>query len=251
MAVHARLMRSFGTFLHGLCHLSGFALELASRPSRAALFDRGGRYFVRRGAHRWALWLYRRASQLQGDNGRIWHHRAAAAVRGGDLEEAALCYRVLARLDPHNPRAHCRLAGIYELVGAPRAALDVCRRALDRAPDSPCLHRQLGRLLFNTGAVHSALRSLQRAADLSPGHCDTHYCIGLAMRQAGKLPEARSALRRALALRSDDPKLYYALGLCCSPNGDVQEPVALLLRGLAQERLDAGLDPPIYSPPPS
>ena len=251
MAVCARLIRSFGTLWHGLCHLSGCALELTSRSRRAALFDRAGRHFVRRGAHRWALWLYRKACHLHDGDSRVWYHRAAAAVRGGDLEEAALCYRVLARLDPHNPRAQCRLAGIYELVGAPRAALDVCRRALARDPDSPCLHRQLGRLLFNTGAVHSALRSLQKAADLSPSHCDTHYCIGLAMRQAGKMPEARSALRRALALRSDDPKLYYALGLCCSPNGDVQEPVALLLRGLAQERLDAGLDPPTYSPPRS
>jgi Flp pilus assembly protein TadD len=250
VVVRLRLLRRLEALLYGLCHVFGSALELASPPQRAAFFDRGGRYFVRRGAHRWALELYRRATVLDGGNRRIWYHRAAAAVRGSNLEEAALCYRVLARLDPHNPRAHCRLAGVYELVGAPRAALDVCRRALEGAPDSPSLHRQLGRLLFNTGAVHSALRSLQRAADLSPSHCDTHYCIGLAMRQAGKLPEARSALRRALALRSDDPKLYYALGLCCPPDGDVDQPVALLLRGLAQERLDAGLDPPTYSPPP-
>jgi tetratricopeptide (TPR) repeat protein len=223
--------------------------RLRSRAWRAGLWDSWGRRLVRRRLPRLSLCFYRRATALDGENARIWRHQAAAAMRAGDLHQAARCYRRLARLDADNPRAHCRLAAIYEVVGAPDAGAEVCRSALARMPHASCLHRNYGRLLFYTGGVHSALRALQRAAELSPEHGDTHYFIGLMLRRMGRDGEARRALRRALALRPDDPKLYYALGLCCGPDDSADKSVPLLLEGLAAEELAAGLEPPTWMSP--
>jgi tetratricopeptide (TPR) repeat protein len=169
-------------------------------------------------------------------------------VRSGHLEEASLCYRTIARLDSDNPRAHARVAASYDVLGSPRAALEICRSALRQFPDAACLHRQLGQILLSLGSIHGALRSLERAAELTPRHGDTYYFTGLALRQAGRKREAREALRRALALRPEDPKLYYALGLCCNPEErDDAEPVGLLLAGIAAEDPAADLAPPRWT----
>ena len=225
--------------------LAAWAIMGVVAPKRrATIWHECGRALVRWGHPRLSLSLYRRAAALDPQNPRIWLHRAAAAVRAGDLQDAGLCYRALVRLDPENPRAYCRLAALYDVLGAPHAGLEICRAGLARVREAACLHRQVGRLLFNTGSVPEALRSLQRAAELSPAHGDTQYYVGLALRQMGRMEEARQALRRALDLRPDDPKLYYALGLCCTHSPQGEPPVSLLLQGLAAEQLAAGLEWP-------
>jgi len=215
---------------------------------RAQVWLAIGRALIRRRRPHVALRLYRRATALDPHSVRFWRHHAAAAVRSGNLEEASLCYRTIARLDGQNPRAHARVAASYDLLGASGAALKACRGALKRFPDAACLHRQLGQILLNTGSVDSALRALERAAELSPRHCDTYYFVGLALRRAGRVKDAREALRRALSLRPDDPKLYYALGLCCTP-GEERETAGLLLAGLAAEQAVADLAPPQWTSP--
>ncbi len=156
-------------------------------------------------------------------------------MRTGTCEEAALCYRVLVRMQPDNPRAYWRLAMVYEFLGSPAAAREVCRQGLRKAPQAGCLHRQHARLLVNSGASPEALEALAEAARLTPTQCDTQYYLAVALRQMGRLEEARRALRRAMELRPDDPKLYYALGMCCQA-ADVQESVGWLLQGMAVER---------------
>jgi len=231
-----------GTFLSA-------ALSLFSRTRRADLWCSCARRLVRRGRPHWALPLYRRACALAPANVRLWRWRAAAAVRSAQLEDAGLCYRTIARLDPGSPRAHARLAALYEILGAPEAARRVCLDALRSLPDAPCLHRQLGRCLLSSGSVPDALRALRRAAELDPFHCDTQYYVALALRRANRTDDARRALRRALALRPDDPKLYYALGLCCSPDQPDPDALGLLLEGLALEELAAKFEPPRWPAP--
>lgn len=212
-----------------------------SPHTRARAWDKCGRLMTRRGRPRWGLWLLRRATALDGANPRLWRHRAGAAMRAGALEEVVMCYRALVRLEPGNARAYWRLAMMYECLGAAGAALEVCRRGLQRAPEAPCLHRQHAHLLLSTGSVQGALRAFEQAAEMNPSHCDTQYYVGLALRQAGRVEEAREALKKALALRPDDPKLYYALGLCCKA-AEAQESVAWLLQGLAAEQRLSRLD---------
>ncbi len=210
---------------------------------RAAMWDALGRRLLQAHKPGWALPCYRKALLLDSGNVRIWRRRAAAAVRCGLLEEAAACYRALCRLQPESAREHFNLAGIYDAVGAPRAGIEICRRALELQPQEAFLHRQMGRLLLRAGSVPEALRSLQRAAELGPTHYDTQYYVGLALRRAGRMTEAREALRQALSLRPNDPKLYYALGLCCEPTPSSPDSARLLLDGLAAEQLAAGLEP--------
>ncbi len=234
MAVEAATRRSRSGRLARF--VAAFSRLLSPDP-RARACDSLARLLLHWRGPVWALPFYRKAAHLAPSNRPIWLRRAAAAVRAGRLEEAALSYRRLARMDPDNPRAHARLAAVYDAMGAPRAAMDVCGRALRRFPHSAVLHRRLGRLLVAAGAIPAALRSLHRAADLSPTDCDTQYFIALALRRAGRLAEARSALRRALAMKPHDPKLYYALGLCYDIGDPHRESASLFLKGLAAERL--------------
>ena len=220
------------------------ALRPLSRKGRAENWCSYARWLMRRRRPSWALSLCRRACTLAPGDLRHWRYRAAAAVRSGRLDEAGLCYRTMARLDPRNPRAHARLAGLYELLGAPEAARRVCLDAVCNLPDAACLHRMLGRIFLNLGSIEDALRALHRAAELNPFHCDTQYYVALALRRANRADDARRALRRALALRPDDPKLYYALGLCCSPDRAERDALGLLLEGLALEELATKLVPP-------
>jgi len=216
------------------------------RPARAQIWDAVGRALVRRGRASWALFFYRRATILDSLNSKLWYHRGAAAMRAARLEEAASCYRVLLRLKRDHPRSFLRLAGIYDLIGAPQAGLEVCRRGIEQWPLSACFYRLMGRLLLRTGAVTEALRALQKALELAPRHNDTRYYLGLMLSYAGRAAEAREALRHALSLRPDDPKLYYALGLCCRNGKQDPEQVQYLLEGLSAEQLAAGLAPPCW-----
>ncbi len=188
-----------------------------------------------RGRPAWALRAFRRATALGGEAMRPWLRRAAAAMRAGDCEEAALCYRTLLRMQPENPRAYWRLAMVYEFLGSAAAAREVCRQGVKRIPRAACLLRLYARLSLNSGRPEEALEALARAEEAGPMHCDTQYYLAMTLRQMGRLEEARSALQRAMELRPDDPKLYYALGICCQA-ADVQQSVGWLLQGMAVER---------------
>ena len=220
-----------------------------SPAGRSDFWDAIGRTLARWGKPRMALAFYRRATAAHGTAIHTWLHRAAASVRAGDLDEAALCYRALVQLDSDNPRSALRLAGIYEAIGAGQPALTVCQQALRRFPEAVSLHRQLGRLLLNSGSVDGALRAFRRAAELNPLHCDTQYYVAMALKRVGRTCEARETLRKAMSLRPSDPKLYYALGMCCSPTAEAKESAELLLAGLSVEQATQGLTPVSWGAP--
>jgi len=246
--VKAGIRPVVGRKVMGVTLLSALRQRL-SPAGRSDFWDAIGRTLVRWARPRMALFFYRRATALHGTSIHTWLHRAAASVRAGNLEEAALCYRALVQLDSGNPRSALRLAGIYEAIGAGQPALTVCQQALQRFPEAVCLHRQLGRLLLNSGSVEGALRAFRRAAELNPLHCDTQYYVAIALRRAGRTAEARETLRKAMSLRPSDPKLYYALGMCCSPTTEAKESTELLLAGLSVEQATEGLTPVSWGAP--
>lgn len=89
---------------------------------------------------------------------------AKACNRGADLAEqgrhadAIVALRKALRLDPGCAEALCNLA---TLLGDPKEAIELARRAVARAPDWPTAHYTLGSALVRGGFRFAALGSLR------------------------------------------------------------------------------------------
>jgi tetratricopeptide (TPR) repeat protein len=138
---------------------------MLAAEGRAGAWDSLGRRFLRWRKPKWAVHCCRRATALASGNMRHWRRRAAAAMRSGDLAEAALCYRALVRLEPEGPRPYARLAQVYEQMGARRAALEVCCQGLRHHPEARVLHRCLAGLLLASDSAPAVVASLMGLPD--------------------------------------------------------------------------------------
>lgn len=104
--------------------------------------------------------------------------------------------RMLAQNDA-NPIALNNLAWLYHEKGDARA-LELARRAHERAPQSPEIMDTYGWILSGNGQHEQGLDLLRKAAAAAPDNADIAYHIAAAMAAAGQQREARAALETLL-----------------------------------------------------
>lgn len=123
---------------------------------------------------------------------RRWGFRQAAPLAklaalyhaNGFFAEAGACYRVLAKLEPRDPRWPHLLAQLEASFGRLDTALPWEETAARLAPDNALVQLRLGDLRFKDNHTSAAEHAYQRARELAPGN--PHALLGL----------ARCALRR-------------------------------------------------------
>lgn len=191
----------------------------------------------------------------------------------GELEAAALDYRLAADLDPDDATLHERLSTAFVQAKAWPAAVDALERlaavrpgvasawrqlgsanlvllrwdpaiaaferAIDLAGEDPNVLLALGYARERKPEIEKALALYRRAAKLAPSSAAPHYRIGRALMTLGKTNEAEAALEKARELDPTFAAPLSFLGELQLERGRVDLAIETLERAVA-------LDPEFY-----
>jgi protein O-GlcNAc transferase len=161
----------------------------------------------------------------------------SAYLSHGDLDDAIKWLREAAQSDPHDFRAHYRLARVLQQKGfrteseqeytrstemrehynesarqsvacvqalkteTDSAARETCNRLFD--PSDPDKLTTLGMFYGQNGKYEEALAPLKRAAELDPDSFEVYHNLGVTYFRLRRPAEARAPLEKAVALRPD------------------------------------------------
>ena len=171
--------------------------------------------------------------------------RGNAFLDQGQLKEAILHYRDVARTAPEDVLGHRKLGDALLAVGRAREALAPLRRALELRPDIPEAHNNLGLALIQSGgSQEEAVASIQRAVELRPDYREAHYNLANVL-SMGEPHAAVREFREALRLHADWPEALrdLALLLATHPDPGVRDPTEALRLASRAADLSGQADP--------
>jgi len=110
-------------------------------------------------------------------------------------------------------------AGRLAQLGRFPEAEDICRRALQAAPDNAAIWTCLGAVRHHAGNAGGAIEAFERAAALAPKDAEAWASLGLSLGIAERNDEAVAALRTAFGLDPNHPSAGKNLGLLLMKTG--------------------------------
>lgn len=128
---------------------------------------------------------------------------AAQALDAGQPQAASRQLSSVLRAHPAHPEVLRLHAGILDMHGRPREAVQVMRQALSQRPDDALYHNTMATILGNAGEFDAALEALRRTCELQPDMAIAWYNLGVMLTRCVRNDEAVTALRRAVTLAPD------------------------------------------------
>ena len=133
-----------------------------------------------------------------------------AALGHGEIEDARIAYRRLARIAPDDPAVTVRLASLEWETGNRPGAVDLAVEAADQAESAGLEGRALafyqtynGLLLFESGRFDEALPVLQSAVDLDPNFLSPKIELAHVLAARGDLEAGIDVLEEVLSFGPD------------------------------------------------
>ena len=160
-------------------------------------------------SHRQALLTPPSAQQRNQDR------QAINAVDAGDGDYEVKVLRAKLDTDPRDLTTRLALAHRYRQLGFPEVAIEHCRLACERAPDSDEAHIALGKMLRDDGRASEGAKVLADYTGRRPSAGASVWAwLGLLHDAAGDRKAGESAHRKALALAPDRDDFHNNLGYC-------------------------------------
>lgn len=125
-----------------------------------------------------------------------WMAGSTLAERAPDIGTA----EAAARLAPHDPQAHLRVARLRRASFLPEEmpkSLADYERAAARSPHDYLIWMEWGRALASTGEPDRGVGALRRAVELAPNYAEPRWHLGNALLRAGRTEDAFVEMRRA------------------------------------------------------
>lgn len=154
-------------------------------PESATAWARLGHVLLAHGWDAEAARTYRRATELQPDDGRWWYYL------GRSLQESdpAAAEEALARsieLDPGYAAAYEVDARLLRQLGRPDEAARRLQSLAELAPESPVPYLALGEIALAAGRHEEARDRLERAVEMAPGYSEAHRALSRALLSLGE-----------------------------------------------------------------
>ena len=145
------------------------------------------------------------------------------AADAGDGDYEARTLRAKLDANPTDLATRLELARHYQQAGFPEVAIEHCRLACERAPESAEAHIALARMLRENHRGAEALAELKNFSaarpDSAPGAVTVWAWLGLLSDDAGDWKSGEAAYRRAVALAPARDDLRNNLGYCLLKQG--------------------------------
>jgi len=175
------------------------------------IFDVAGE-LARKGDYAAALLEWRKAVQLDPEDGKARYHLAFALDEQGQLDEATAQYKKAVEFDPNNAAAYSGLAVALTRTGKLADAIETYQKSLEINPKNPVAEGDLAAALIEAGRTEEAIGHINKALELDPELADAHNLLGLVLARAGRLDDGVAHLEKAVGLNPDSLEFRFNLG---------------------------------------
>lgn len=103
------------------------------------------------------------------------------------------------------------LAAVLKQTDRKSEALDINRKALERAPQDAEVYNNIGVLLKDLGRLEEAETNLRQALEFRNGLVEAHHNLGAVLQQLGRMEEAEASYRNGLDLQPNNVTIYFTL----------------------------------------
>ncbi len=138
---------------------------------------------------------------------------AQAHLELGNVETAKERAELALYQNPDDPGALLVFSGVYSKEETPdEKAMEIIRRAYEKAPDDPESVKNLGIALGKLGNAKEALHLFNRLVELQPNLSDGWRLQGVAQMNLEKLDMAKKSLEKAMDLKPEDAEVMKMMG---------------------------------------
>jgi Flp pilus assembly protein TadD len=148
------------------------------------------------------------------------------AVDAGDGDYEAGALRAKVEANPADLNARLELARHYQRAGYPEIAIEHCRLACERAPESAEAHVALARMLREDRRPGEGAKVLEKFAAMHEKSVQAWAWLGLLEDEAGDWKAGEAAHRKAVALEPGRDDLRNNLGYCLLRQGRNEDAAA-------------------------
>src|SRR5208337_920157 len=131
------------------------------------MFDQAGE-LARKGDYTGALIEWRKAVELDPQDGKARYHLAFALDKQGQLDEAIAQYQKAVEFDPNNADAYSSLAVALTREGKFADGIDASKKSLEINPKNAIAEGNLAAALIQAGRTDEAVDHINRALQLDP-----------------------------------------------------------------------------------
>jgi tetratricopeptide (TPR) repeat protein len=168
--------------------------------------------FMQKNQMRDAIPEWRRALQMDSDDGNAHYNLAYALADTGDSTGAVAEYRKAVELIPDRPVWYARLALVLARSGDTDEAIANYRKSVELDPDNAAVQADFGVELFKKGLTQEALDHLKKSVEIAPEFADGQDKLGTALAKAGQMDEAVAHLEKAVDLSPKAVEYRFNLG---------------------------------------
>ena len=175
------------------------------------MFDVAGE-LARKGDYAAALLEWRKAVELDPEDGKARYHLAFALDQQGQLDEAITEYQKSVQFDPNDAAAYSSLAVALTRTGKLDEGIESYEKSLEINANNPIAEGNLAAALIQAGRTDEAASHIRKALELDPNFADAHNLLGLVLARAGRLDDAVEHLEKAAAINPDSLEFQFNLG---------------------------------------
>jgi tetratricopeptide (TPR) repeat protein len=133
---------------------------------------------------------------------------AARSAPTPRYSEAEVEYKLAAREDPSDPRAHAGLGNVYLDQGKFKDAIDAYRKAIEIRPDYVPAYQPLGYSLARLNRHAEAIETFKQALQYDGTNAEVYNNLAFAAVHAERFPEAVEAAQQAITLLGQTGQAY-------------------------------------------
>jgi tetratricopeptide (TPR) repeat protein len=175
------------------------------------VLDQAGE-LARKGDYAAALTEWRKAVELDPEDGKARYHLAFALDKQGQLDEAVAEYQKAVEFDPNNAAAYSNLAVGLTREGKLEEGIEAYQKSLELDPKNALAEGNLAAALIQAGRTDEATDHVNKALQLDPEFADAHNMLGIILARAGRLDDAVGHLEKAVAVTPDSLEFRFNLG---------------------------------------
>jgi len=231
----ARDYASKALFERAVAEVNRAAQRGGDRAEGAVLL---GGIYARQGAHGEALERYREARNATPTHRGAREGEVRALVALGRTAEARPLAEALLVDFPDHGEAAMLVAESRAATGDPAGAMEILRRAADRAPQRADVRKLLGDVAMRVGDIEAARSAWRNALDLDPGYAEVWLELGRLEQGRGDLKAAETAYRASLDRLPTFADAAHALASLLDQMDRAGEALDLLVTTLERDAFD-------------